>query len=196
MDRMRRYLDTEEMKLAFAFLLTMPGAPFIYYGDEIGMRYVENAVSVEGGYGRTGSRSPMQWDDSANAGFSKASADKLYVPIDPAPDRPTAETEMKKEDSLRSEIKRLISFRQAHPALQSRGDIRFVTAKGYPLVYERSYEGEKLLIVINPSDKAADFEYSGHLGTALYTYGGKISQKGEAVTVSGQTAAVIDIDRI
>ena len=34
--------------------LTMPGAPFIYYGDEIGMRYVEGLVSKEGGYGRTG----------------------------------------------------------------------------------------------------------------------------------------------
>lgn len=38
----------------------MPGAPFIYYGDEIGMRYLEGLTSVEGGYGRTGSRSPMQ----------------------------------------------------------------------------------------------------------------------------------------
>lgn len=45
----------------------MPGAPFIYYGDEIGMRYVEGLVSKEGGYGRTGARSPMQWDSSKNA---------------------------------------------------------------------------------------------------------------------------------
>lgn len=46
--------------------LTMPGAPFIYYGDEIGMRYVEGLVSKEGGYGRTGASSPMQWDSSKN----------------------------------------------------------------------------------------------------------------------------------
>ena len=58
MDRLARTLDTDEMRVAFAFLLTMPGAPFIYYGDEIGMRYVEDLTSVEGGYGRTGSRSP------------------------------------------------------------------------------------------------------------------------------------------
>ena len=69
MDRMARTLDKEESKIAFAFLLSMPGAPFIYYGDEIGMRYVDVPHSIEGGYSRTGSRSPMQWDTSTNAGF-------------------------------------------------------------------------------------------------------------------------------
>ena len=77
MDRLARTLDQEEMKVAFAFLLSMPGAPFIYYGDEIGMRYVEGLTSVEGGFNRTGSRSPMQWDNSVNAGFSAAPSEKL-----------------------------------------------------------------------------------------------------------------------
>lgn len=72
MDRLARLLHGDELKIAFAFLLSMPGAPFIYYGDEIGMRYVEGLDSVEGGYGRTGSRSPMQWDQGVNAGFSTA----------------------------------------------------------------------------------------------------------------------------
>ena len=67
MDRLARRLQGDELKIAFAFLLSMPGAPFIYYGDEIGMRYVEGLKSVEGGYNRTGSRSPMQWDDTTNA---------------------------------------------------------------------------------------------------------------------------------
>ena len=73
MDRLARTLHGDELKVAFAFLLTMPGAPFIYYGDEIGLRYVENLVSVEGGYSRTGSRSPMQWNHGVNFGFSNAS---------------------------------------------------------------------------------------------------------------------------
>lgn len=72
MDRLARSIQGDNLKIAFAFLLSMPGAPFIYYGDEIGMRYIENIPSVEGGYGRTGSRSPMQWDSSVNAGFSTA----------------------------------------------------------------------------------------------------------------------------
>ena len=193
MDRMRRHLDTEEMKIAFAFLLTMPGAPFIYYGDEIGMRYVENVVSVEGGYGRTGSRSPMQWDSGLNAGFSSASADKLYVPLDPNTDRPTAEREMNDESSLRSEIKKLIYFRLAHTALQSRGKIRFVSHEGYPLVYERSSDNEKLLIVINPTNKSQDLKYGKMLGEILYIYGEEISQNGDTVHITKQTAAVVKI---
>ena len=56
MIRMRDTLTTDEMKLAFTFLLTMPGCPFIYYGDEIGMRYMHGLKSKEGGYERTGSR--------------------------------------------------------------------------------------------------------------------------------------------
>ncbi len=60
MDRLARTIHGDSLKVAFAFLLSMPGAPFISYGEESGMRYVENLTSVEGGYGRTGSRSPMQ----------------------------------------------------------------------------------------------------------------------------------------
>lgn len=194
MDRLRRYLDTEEMKIAFAFLLTMPGAPFIYYGDEIGMRYVEGLTSVEGGYGRTGSRSPMQWSSGRNAGFSEADADRLYVPIDPDPDRPTAEAQMSDDSSLRSEVKRLITFRQSHTALQSRGRIRFITVQGYPLVYEREDDSEKLLIAINPSGEAASFEYPEKIGEVLYSCGGGLSQEGTTVQISGQTAVVARLD--
>ena len=57
-----------DLVCAFTFLLTMPGTPFIYYGDEIGMRSVQGLASKEGGYDRTASRTPMQWDASANAG--------------------------------------------------------------------------------------------------------------------------------
>ena len=81
--RLSLTLDETEMKIAFAFLLSMPGVPFIYYGDEIGMRFVWNLKSVEGGYGRTGSRSPMQWNSSINAGFGNSAPDKLYIPSTP-----------------------------------------------------------------------------------------------------------------
>lgn len=83
----------------------MPGAPFIYYGDEIGMRYVEGLKSVEGGYNRTGSRSPMQWDDSTNAGFSSAPASDLYITMDPGKDRPTAKAQMADPDSCTTKLK-------------------------------------------------------------------------------------------
>lgn len=50
MIRIKETLDDEEIKIAFAFLLSVPGAPFIYYGDEIGMKYLSGIESVEGGF--------------------------------------------------------------------------------------------------------------------------------------------------
>lgn len=69
MSRISQRLDKKEIKLAFSFILTMPGAPFIYYGDEIGMRHLEGAKSVEGGFERTASRSPMQWNRLCKCGI-------------------------------------------------------------------------------------------------------------------------------
>lgn len=127
----------------FAFILSMPGVPFIYYGDEIGMKYVDNLVSVEGGYGRTGSRSPMQWDGTINAGFGLSSPEKLYIPIDPDENRPTVEKSIADENSIYHEVKRLISLRKAHPALSNKGDVRFVYVErdSYPIAYMRAGEG-------------------------------------------------------
>lgn len=152
MVRMRETLSPEEMKLAFAFLLTMPGCPYIYYGDEIGMRYVHGLKSKEGGYARTGSRTPMQWTCDRNAGFSAAESGDLYLPLDPDPERPNLEEQMSDPDSLWSYVQRMIRFRKEHPALRSDAAFRFLTdGKGYPLVYERRDATECLVAALNPS---------------------------------------------
>ena len=189
MDRLARTLDTEEMKVAFAFLLSMPGAPFIYYGDEIGMRYVENITSVEGGYNRTGSRSPMQWDDSVNAGFSSASQDKLYIPQDPNPDRPNAKAQCADPASLRSEVKRLIALRMANPALQSCAEIEFL-GEDYPLIYKRICDTQQITVIINPCDKAVSVDNIE--GKILYTVGGKASINDGKCHVEGCSAVFVE----
>lgn len=189
MTRLAKYLKGDELKIAFAFLLSMPGAPFIYYGDEIGMRYVENLTSVEGGYDRTGSRSPMQWNSSPNAGFSCAPAEKLYIPIDGSADRPTVEAQISDRTSLYNEIKALIALRQSHPALQSRGGIEFIHAEShsYPFAYLRYAEGEKILILLNPSDKPAAFDCSYSLSEKLHAFGGNITSEDGKITVPAGT---------
>ncbi len=222
MDRLARHIKGDNLKLAFAFLLSMPGAPFIYYGDEIGMNYVENLVSVEGGYGRTGSRSPMQWDSSTNAGFSSAPAENLYIPLDPAPERPTVQSQKQNENSLYHEIKKLIKIRQEHKALQSRGQVEFIYAKKnkYPLAYVRScgdggtgefagsagkdQKGEKILVIINPSEKEAVFscdlkklgagDGAGGLEKAIYSFGGKITFEGKKIIVAGKSAGFFKLN--
>ncbi|MEV8097145.1 alpha-amylase family glycosyl hydrolase [Kitasatospora sp. NPDC085879] len=136
---------------AFAFQLTWPTLPTIYYGDEIGMRYVPGTPDKEGaqlddGQVRQGSRTPMQWDDGPNAGFSTAPADRLYLPIDPAGDRPTVAAALADPGSLLHRVRRLIALRRAHPALGTGAGVE-VLHSGYPFVYLR---GGTHLVVVNP----------------------------------------------
>lgn len=200
MDRLSYRLDQEEMKLAFAFLLSMSGAPFIYYGDEIGMRYLKDLVSVEGGYNRTGSRTPMQWDDSVNAGFGSSSKDRLYIPQDESPDRPTVKAQMEDKDSLYHEIKKLIALRQSYAALQSKGEIEFVYAEpeAYPFAYVRSCGSEKILVVLNPSGKEAGFVCPDDLkkpGEEIYSQGGKISWQDGRIVADGASVGFFLLGR-
>lgn len=193
MDRLSRTIHGDKLKIAFAFLLSMPGAPFIYYGDEIGMRYIEGLTSVEGGYGRTGSRSPMQWDDSENAGFGTSPVEKLYIKQDENPDRPTVKEQMADENSLLNEVKRLIKIREGHPALQNRGDIEFVFAEknAYPLAYVRSEwfkngGRERILVILNPSDSGVEFVFPRTGKEKLYkvySFGGEIVENGDKIIV-------------
>ena len=193
MERLARQLDPEDMKIAFAFLLSMPGAPFIYYGDEIGMRYLENLTSVEGGYNRTGSRSPMQWDSGVNAGFSTAPKEKLYIQQDESADRPTVEKQQADEASLYHEVKKLIQIRQSHKALQSKGEIEFVYAEkdSYPFAYMRSAQEEKILVVLNPSGKEVRFDSRLALGESIYSYGGELKVQDGSIVVPACSANYI-----
>lgn len=193
MDRLARHIQGDNRKLAFSFLLSMPGAPYIYYGDEIGMRYVEGLTSVEGGYGRTGSRSPMQWDGSENAGFSTAPAEKLYIPIDPSSDRPTAQAQMEDAASLRSEIKKLIAVRQAHKALQSLGEIEFISdgAKGKPLAYIRSGGDERIFVAVNPTESAAELAFEGTPCEVVYSFGDQAELAENRCVIGGKSAVFV-----
>ena len=185
MHRLAYYLRGDELKVAFAFLLSMPGAPFIYYGDEIGMRYVEGLTSVEGGFARTGARSPMQWDDTVNAGFSAAPREKLYIPMDESRGRPTVKAQLAEEDSLLHEVQRLTAIRQSHEALQSNGKITFLYAEenAYPLAYLRSGETEDILVILNPSNRKVSFPCVYTPVETLYSFGGEAAFDGKTALV-------------
>ena len=168
MVRMAHFLDQDEMKIAFAFIMSMPGVPFIYYGDEIGMKYVEGLTSVEGGYERTGSRSPMAFDDSENAGFSTAPEDKIYIRQDESKYAINVANEKKDSDSLLNEVRELIQIRQDHPALHNRSNFRLLRndSGSYPLAFIRSCRRESMLVIFNPSDKDVPitFDIPKHCG--------------------------------
>jgi maltose alpha-D-glucosyltransferase/alpha-amylase len=151
--RMRRTLDESELKLAYAFLFTMPGVPFLYYGDEIGMRYVEGLVSKEGGYERTGSRTPMQWHPGPNLGFSEAPADRLYLPVDASPGAPTVEAQARDQGSLLNTVRDILHLRHANVDLQADAAFDVVHAEkgASPFIYRRG----RLLLAVNPLARAA-----------------------------------------
>ena len=196
MTRIKDKLDDEEVKVAFAFLLSMPGAPFIYYGDEIGMNYLEGIRSVEGGYERTGARSPMQWDDSTNAGFSSAKPEELYIMIDPDKNRPTVKKQMADENSLYHEVKKLIQVRLAHQALQSNAPVEFLYAEdnAYPLVYKRTGEEETIVIAVNPSGKEVTCEIDAPDGEeVIYSYNGEAQLKNGTLKVPAASASFIKV---
>ncbi len=195
MVRLTRHITTEQCRLAFTFLLTMPGAPFVYYGDEIGMRYIEGLTSVEGGYMRTGARSPMQWDATTNAGFGSGPREQLYIVQDNADDRPTVEKQMADPNSQYHQVKQLIALRQAHPALQNRSGIAFVSngAPGEALAYLRTCEEETLLVVVNPYKEAVTLTFEGHILGAVYTYGATAAQNGTAITVPAISSGIYKV---
>jgi maltose alpha-D-glucosyltransferase / alpha-amylase len=141
--------DAADLKVLFTFLLTWPHLPCIYYGDEIGMRCVEGLSSREGGYERTGSRTPMQWDTSALAGFSTNPAATAYLPIDPRPDRPNVASQRADRESLWHHVERLIYLRVTESDLAPDAPLVLLNgaSSGYPLVYRR---GAALIVAINP----------------------------------------------
>jgi maltose alpha-D-glucosyltransferase/alpha-amylase len=149
---------------AFAFQLTWPTLPVVYYGDEIGMRYVPGLPDKEGSQNdteaRQGSRTPMQWDDTPGAGFSTADPDAFYLPLDPAPDRPSVAAQQSDPDSLLHQVRALIELRRTTPALGSQGSVR-VLHDGYPFVCTRGDEhGAQFLVVVNPRRDPALFDVS------------------------------------
>lgn len=154
--------DNQELKVAMTFFLTLPGIPFIYYGDEIGMRYIPNSPEVEGSRTRSGTRTPMQWDDSKNAGFSTAPEEKIYIPLDPDPNRPTVAKEDKDPNSLLNYVRALLKLRASSSAIGNDGKWQLIsdTGKPYPLVYMRNSQGERYIIAINPSGKKVEAEFS------------------------------------
>lgn len=196
MRRISHMLDQEELKIAFAFLLSVPGAPFIYYGDEIGMRYLDGIPSVEGGYERTGSRSPMQWDKSLNAGFSAAREDRLYIPLDDSADRPNVNDQMQRPDSLWREVQKLIKIRMDHEPLQSMAGIEFLSAENgsYPLIYKRTGKTGSILIAINPSERPAECPVRDvKPGEILYSYNGNAVLQEGTLSVPPCSASFIAV---
>lgn len=147
----------EQIKMILTFVFSLPGLPIVYYGDELGMKYLD-LESKEGGMYRTGSRTPMQWTTGENAGFSDAESSQLYLPIDPDENRPNVEEQENDPDSILNYTKRLIAMRKINPALGNKADFKILYAEDekYPLVFARFCAQQQLAVCFNPADRECE----------------------------------------
>ncbi|HKJ09320.1 MAG TPA: maltose alpha-D-glucosyltransferase [Gammaproteobacteria bacterium] len=148
--------DPDKIKLMNSLLMSMPGSPILYYGDEIGMG--DNFFLGD----RNGVRTPMQWSPDRNAGFSKADPQQLYLPpiMDPVYGYEAVNVEAQSRDraSLLNWTKRLVAVRKNYHAF-GRGSLEFLHPGNRKiLAYVREYGDESVLCVTNLSRSAQPVE--------------------------------------
>ena len=165
----------------------MPGVPFIYYGDEIGMRYLD-IPTKEGGYARTGSRTPMQWDNTKSMGFSEADAEQLYLPQDLSDDAPTVQKQAHTPESLYQVTRQMTALRHRYTDLQADGSFEVLHAESGqdPFVYRRG----SLILAVNPSCETVKYTNEVLRNKQLLYRIGDVSLQEDTVTAGPESFAV------
>jgi maltose alpha-D-glucosyltransferase/alpha-amylase len=163
--------DRRRIELMNGLLLSMPGTPVIYYGDEIGMG--DNIYLGD----RNGVRTPMQWNGGWNGGFSAADPERLYSPMISNPvygyQAVNVESQRRSEHSPLNWMKSLIQTRNLFQVF-SRGSIEFLDPSNHRvLAYVRQLGGGKVLVVNNLSSSAQAVElnlqrYKGHIPIEMF----------------------------
>jgi maltose alpha-D-glucosyltransferase/alpha-amylase len=166
--------DRKKIELMNSLLLSLPGTPVIYYGDEIGMG--DNFYLGD----RNGVRTPMQWSADRNAGFSGTNPQRLYLPVNIDPEYHyeaiNVEAQQANPDSLLWWMKRIIALRKRFKAF-GRGSLEFLHPENRKvLAFVRRHEDETVLVVANLSRLAQ------HTSLNLAEFNGKVP-----VEVFGQT---------
>lgn len=172
--RLATRVGAEQARVANMLLLTLRGTPTCYYADELGMQDVPipldkiqdppavNMPEIAHLVGRDPERTPMQWDDSPNAGFSSPDTKELWLPIAENYKEVNVAAELKDPGSFLNYFRKLLAYRKATPALLW-GDYRSLDA-GAPencFVYERSADGQRILVALNFSGKEQQLSLSG-----------------------------------
>ena len=138
-----------ELELAHALLFSLPGSPFLYYGDEIGMG--DNIYLGD----RDGVRTPMQWNPDRNAGFSAADPQRLYLPLilDPVYGYQAlnVDAQMRSSSSLLNWTRKMLDVRRKHPVFGMGSFEELGTSNPSVLAFAREFGDDRVLCVNNLS---------------------------------------------
>ncbi|MBU2089031.1 MAG: maltose alpha-D-glucosyltransferase, partial [Alphaproteobacteria bacterium] len=157
--------DRRKIELMNALLLSMPGTPVMYYGDELGMG--DNFYLGD----RDGVRTPMQWSADRNGGFSRANPQQLYLPavMDPVYGYQTVNVEAQQAEpsSLLNWVRRMIAVRKRHDSFGRGSFVLLYPRNRRVLAYVRQHEGETILCVANlsRSAQAVELDLSAYRGS-------------------------------
>lgn len=157
--RLASKVGEEKVPVATTLLLTLPGTPFIYYGEEIGME--DGAITPlqnkdpQGSNDRLGieasrdpARTPMQWDASESAGFSTARSDVLWLPVGHNRDGRNVAEQMENPNSLLQLTRKIIHLRQTNSALLHGAYVPLSTDPDV-YVYGRQAENQRVIVALN-----------------------------------------------
>jgi alpha-glucosidase len=159
--------DDEIAKLMAALYLTLRGTPILYYGEEIGMKTtpparrqdVKDPIGIRGWpkeKGRDGERTPMQWSDGVNAGFSTT---KPWLPVPQTYRTHNVAEESKDANSVLEFYKKVLALRHANPALLE-GDYRAVNENDQNVLsYLRTCDAQTVLVALNMSGSEQKLSY-------------------------------------
>lgn len=157
--------DPRKIRLLYSMLLTLPGTPVLYYGDEIGMG--DNISLAD----RNGLRTPMQWDSGPNAGFSTAAPENLYAPVidDPVYGYRTVNVAAQRDDpdSLLNTIRHLVLTFKALPVL-AEGTLNWLESAPLSVLgFWRASDKDRLLALHNLSDSSVETPLGPFAGQTL-----------------------------
>jgi alpha-glucosidase len=194
-------LGDARARVAAAMLLTLRGTPFLYYGEEIGMRNVAIpedrivdpvGIKIHPAVGRDGERTPMQWEPGPGAGFTSGDA---WLPIGPDADIRNVALQRNDPRSLLHLYRALIELRRATPALQ-RGDYRTLEAPDDVYAYERRAEGSRALVALNfsGSERRVAFPRFDVIGGLRTEPDAELPERADRLTLAPSEAAILLVD--
>lgn len=187
-------LSEREIALAYCTLFAMPGTPFLYYGDEIGMRYLP-LPTLEGGYARTGSRTPMQWSAASLAGLKAGAIShtddetSAYLPVDPSADAPTVAESRTRDDSLWRIVHDMLHLRNETEVLHARGTFTALS-RGRLFAFARSSGSQRVIIAVNPSRHSERLQLPEGDFTEIFHIG-DIDISGDSLNMGLQSFAIL-----